>query len=130
VAVQSGTYTGTTSQVLKGIHGKVRLVVVPGKVKVFSYHFHARCQAHKSGYNNTFISSRITIRNGHFKRSANLSFTGPEGLRATASLGLLGRFPSPGKARGAFDVILTFKNASGAVVDNCDTGGVNWRAST
>jgi hypothetical protein len=124
-AFQSGTYSGRTSQ------GKsVRFVVVPGKVKSFSWADVAQC-ASRATFRETGTSVNIPIRRGTFHRAAVFTFfttKNGQALRATALVVMSGRSPHAGKARGTLGLAFVFRNTSGTQVDACSTGKIFWTA--
>jgi hypothetical protein len=122
-AVSTGIYKGSTSQAQK-----VRMVVVPARVKSFNYGFHAACVLHSQGYLNTFIAHNVPIVKGHFKEAGTFSFTGPHQTDASAKVSITGVFDRPGHALGAFSVKLIFRNPDGSFTDRCAVSGVSWHA--
>jgi hypothetical protein len=128
-AVQTGTYTGITSQVNPaGQHAPVKLVVATTKdVKLFKYTFHATCQHHAAGYANTFGAHNMAISNKKFQDVGVFTFAGPQGMTAHAKVAIAGGFTTAGHALGSFGVKITFTK-NGSVQDKCTTGIVNWHA--
>lgn len=128
-AVPTLTFTGTTSQVLKGIRGKVRLVVTPGPRAGIRIDYHTRCAVHTSGYNNSLVSTNLKIRNGSFARTGAFAFRGPGGLSAGLGFSLSGQFTTTRRVSGKLSVRLMFRNPNGTINDRCSALGIRWHAS-
>lgn len=128
-AVPTLTYTGTTSQVLKGVRGKVRLVVVPGPRAGIKIDYHARCDQHTTGYTNSLVSFNLKVQNARFARTSSFAFAGPGGLSGGLGFSLSGQFTTTRNANGKLSVKVMFRNPDGTINDRCRALGIRWHAS-
>lgn len=135
-AVTSGTYVGTTSQKARDPkthkirHGKVRVVVVPGKVKLLKFELRLKCLVHTKGrYVNTFLFHNGPIVKGKISDTTSFQFKGPNGTRAIATPNVTGSFDKPGHVKGKIAMIITFLTSTGGSYDRCSASGVTWSAT-
>ena len=100
------------------------------QVKVFRISWLVpRCSS-GAGRSGDSYDTDIAVRAGSFKDAGQV--TGPEagGGSQVEALSVSGQFVNGHKVKGTFRDTVTIKNPDGSVQDTCDTGTVNWSASS
>jgi len=97
----------------------------------FDIEWSATCKSPtgRGTYGGLSITLNKPIRSGVFVDSGSFTRSFSNGDKGTFNIKLYGKFTSPLRAAGTFQVNATVADTSGAVTDTCTSGVVNWVAT-
>jgi hypothetical protein len=97
----------------------------------FDIEWSATCQSPtgRGTYGGLSITLNKPIVNGVFTDSGSFTRSFSNGDKGTFNIKLYGKFTSPLRAAGTFQVNATVTDSSGAVTDTCTSGVVTWAAT-